>query len=132
VTVPVPLFLVVALGLVPAAVIVLLTLEGLVDAFHGVGGGAIWVFVLVQVAILGVILYLAARGLARILCAALPTAYAVLSCTVLIGSLIVASCFEIYLLPDHHGMPTANLVGVARYFAVHWSASLFRVFFPDL
>jgi hypothetical protein len=130
ITVPVPFYLLLALGLVPTAAIIIATLGETINALVGHGLGGVFCVVMgVQAVIFGGILYLAALALARILCSSLAKGYSILLTTVLICSLIVASCFNIYRLPDHDGMLPANLAGAARFVAVEWSGSPFAAFF---
>lgn len=116
VTVPVPFYMLVVVGLIPTAAVALMTLRGLVTAFLKFTYEA---FVMVaimgaEVVIPGGLLYLMAGGLARFLCWALSKRYALLMAAIIVVSLMTVSCFEIYRLPGHNWMRPASLAGVIR------------------
>ena len=129
-TVPMPLYLVAAFGMVPVAASVFLTIGEITNIIRGIGAGGIVFTIIIggQALIFGGIIYLVALVVARILCGALSKEYAALLTTLLIGGLVVASCFNVYRLAQHHSMPSTNLAGVARYVG-QWSGSPVESFF---
>lgn len=129
-TIPVPPFFL-PLGVIPVAAIAFVALCEFFKAFPSLILYMVYgIMIGVQALIPGGLFYFAARGIARSLCGALPKNYAVLSATVLIGGLIVASSFDIYRLEHDRPSPPTNLPGVARQAAL-LPGSPFALFFRD-
>ncbi len=115
-TVPVPFFLVVAIGLVPLSYILFLAVQGLVVDLQKFTADGFWMLGILwaQVLILGGLLYAIASGITGLLFRFLPHRVALSVVFVLIAALFVASAFEIYRLPHHNYQKPANIFRVIK------------------
>ncbi len=117
--IPVPFFMLVVGGLVPLAAIGHFAIQGIViglpkltlEAFFMVG------ILLIHVLVFGVLLYLAANLIARLLFWMLPPRAALVVVLTIVVALFAISLFEVYRLPGHNSAPPANILRVFREFA---------------
>ena len=115
-TVPIPYFMLVVGGIVPAFCIIFLAIQGLLVAFPKFTTEGFWMLGILwaHVLILGGLLYVAAAGTAWVLFRVFPHRFAPLLVVGLIVALFVTSIFEIYRVPGHNSAPPANLFRVFR------------------
>ncbi len=115
-TVPVPFFMLVVGGIVPAFCIIFLAIQGLVVALPKFTTEGFWMLGILwaHVLILGGLLYVAATGIAWVLFRLFPHRFALFFLVGLIVALFVASIFEIYRVPGHNSSPPANLFRIFR------------------
>ena len=117
-TVPVPYYMLVVGGIVPAFCIFYLAVHGLFVALPKFTAEGFWMLGILwaHVVILGGLLYVVAAATTWVLFRLLPARYALLVLVALIITLFVASTLEIYRVPGHNSAPPANALRILRSF----------------
>lgn len=116
--VPVPYYMVVIGGMVPAFCILYIAIHGLLVAlpkFTAEGFfmlGILWAHVVV----LGGLLYLGAAGISWFLFRVFPAQFAKTVVLALVVALLVAATFDIYRVPGHNSAPPADIFRIYRAF----------------
>jgi hypothetical protein len=113
---PVPYFMLVVGGMVTTFYIAFIAVKGLIVALPKFTAEGFWMLAILwaHVVILGGLLYLIAWGITQLLFRILPNRYALLVTIALIGTLFVASTFEIYRMPGHNSAPPANILRIVK------------------
>ena len=114
--VPVPFYMLVVGGLVPAFCIILLAIQGLIVALPKFTTEGFWMLGILwaHVLVLGGLLYVVAAGITWCLFHVFPHRIALFLVIGLIVALSVASTFEIYRLPGHNSAPPANIFRIFK------------------
>jgi len=115
-TVPVPYFMVVIGGIVPAACLISLAVRGLFVAVPKFTAEGFWMLGILwaHVMIFGGLLYAGAVGGTWLLFRLMPVRYALLAMVVVsIGLFVTATC-NIYRVPGHNSAPPANLLRILQ------------------
>jgi hypothetical protein len=115
-TVPVPFYMLVVGGIVPAFLILYLSVQGLIVALPKFTVEGFWMVGILwaHAVIFGGLLYVAACGITWFLFRFLPHHRALLVMLGLIAALFVASTFKIYRMPGHNSAPPANIVRMMK------------------
>ena len=118
-TVPVPYYMIVVGGVVPAFCIIYLAVQGLIVAVpkFSAEGFSMLCILWAHVVVLGGLLYLMATGISWFLFRVLPRRRALVIMFGLVGVLCIASTFEIYRVPGHNRAPPANIFRIIKSFA---------------
>ena len=114
--VPVPFYMLVVGGIVPAFCIILLALQGFIVALPKFTTEGFWMLGILwaHVLVLGGLLYVVAAGITWCLFRVFPHRFALFLVIGLIVALFVASTFEIYRVPGHNSAPPANIFRIFR------------------
>ena len=118
-TLPMPFYMIVVGGSIPAFSTIYFTIRGTFVALskfphYTTEGFFILGILWAHVIILSALIYIVAFGINWCLFRALSKRYAIFVLIILIISLFVASMFEIYRIPGHNSAPPANLIGVLK------------------
>ena len=115
-TVPVPYYMLVVGGIVPAFFIIFIAVQGLIVALPKFTAEGFWMLGILcaHVVILGGLLYLTAYGITWLLFRILAYRYALSVVIGLIVILFVASTFDIYRMPGHNSAPPANILHIFK------------------
>lgn len=115
-TVPVPYFMIIVGGFVPAAGILYFAVSGLIVALPKFTAEGFWMLGILwaHVFILGGFLYGVASGITWFLFRIFPEKHARIVILFLVFVLFVVSTFEIYRVPGHNSAPPADIFRIYR------------------